>query len=153
MSRFNSILGHRDKARIMQSIAILIVHPREGIQNLLQYWLTQSGHEVTCVTRSSVVVPTLRWQSYDLLIADLEMIKGNLDVVGTSRQALPAIGIIALAPGCDWWPGGLFINSIDQRFGAHATLGLPFNRLQLLEAIAEVMKPFEARTFNSVRAR
>ena len=98
---------------------------------------------MTCVASGNAGVQQLEQRAFDLLIADVLMPNGNgLMLMRAFSRAQPLARILAVSGGGNHLPGGLCLK-IASRFGADAVLGKPFNRDQLMAAVALALQPTE----------
>ena len=127
----------------MQPLSILVADDVAEIQALVRGWLVQLGHKVTCASSGTEAARMLGKQRFDLLITDVLMPDGDgLGLIGKFKAAEPAARILAISGGSKHLPAGLCIK-FAAGFGAHAVLGKPFNRQQLLDAIGMALRSDE----------
>src|SRR5690606_23210446 len=114
-----------------QPLAILVVDDVVELRDLVQLWLLNAGHSVTCASDGREVIRLLERQSFDLLITDIIMPDvDGLEVLNLIRKSPNAPRVLAVSGG-----GHHLVASdclrLAASLGASATLRKPFNRAQL----------------------
>jgi len=128
---------------LTKPLSIIVADDVEGILHLLQDWLGDEGHQVTCAACGREVIAALKRHSFDLIITDVIMPDGDgIELMNEAKRLQPGARVIAISGG------GSYLRATDclalaKGLGAHAILMKPFNRQQLVEAIERVM-PAEA---------
>jgi CheY-like chemotaxis protein len=119
----------------VRPLSIVVADDVEGITYLVQHWLEEDGHHVTCAGSGSEVAALLRQQPVDLVITDVIMPDGDgLEVMLEVKRTRPNARVLAISGG------GAYLRARDclnlaRGLGAHAILLKPFNREQLSSAV------------------
>jgi len=125
-------------------VSIVVADDVLEIQQLVQQWLRELGCIVTCVSTGRDAVKVLRTVHVDMVITDILMPDGDgLEVMAELKRAQPSVRIIAMSGG------GNHLRATDclkfaASLGAHGVLMKPFNREQLLEAVAQQLVPTDS---------
>jgi CheY-like chemotaxis protein len=118
-----------------RSLSIIVADDVEGITHLVQHWLEEQGHHVTCASSGSEVAVLLKQKPVDLMITDIIMPDGDgLEVMLELKKSHPNARVLAISGG------GAYLRARDclnlaKGLGANAVLMKPFNREQLLAAV------------------
>lgn len=114
---------------------MIVADDVEGITHLVQHWLEEQGHQVTCAGSGTEVAALLRRQSVDLMITDVIMPDGDgLEVMLELKRTHPQARVLAMSGGGSYLRARDCLN-LARGLGAHAVLMKPFNRDQLLAAV------------------
>jgi len=119
----------------MKPLSVIVADDVEGIQELVEHWLQESGHSVACASTGREASQLLRRKHFDLVITDIIMPDGDgLELILELKHAQPSVHILAISGG------GRHLQANDclkmaKNLGAHALLLKPFNREQLLAAV------------------
>lgn len=114
--------------------SILLAEDDEQLRALLIRGLTYRGFKVTAVSNGNDALSQLELQTFDLLLTDLIMEKGEgLETIRISRKAWPAMSIIAMTGGGRTSPIDYLMIAI--KLGAHRALAKPFSMSDLDRAI------------------
>ncbi|MFP4379702.1 MAG: response regulator [Candidatus Sumerlaeia bacterium] len=117
---------------------ILIIDDDESVRDVLEYILTESGHEVEQADDGTTGLDRFHDKRYDLIITDILMPeKEGIEMIREIRQLDPDIRIIAISGG-----GSLHAEeylNFAVKFGASATLTKPIDRALLLQKIDEIL--------------
>lgn len=113
---------------------ILLLDDDKNILNVLEDYLSFSGHQAKSVTIGQEALEILRQEEFDLLITDIIMPEQEgMEIIHTLNTELPALRIIAMSGG------GRHHNynflHYAKRMGAHATIQKPFHPQELLSLI------------------
>jgi CheY-like chemotaxis protein len=134
MPSFESTLASRT-----EPLSVVIADDVVEIQELLQQWLTELGCTVKCVSTGRDAVRLLRTQRVDIVITDIIMPEGDgLEVISELKRAQGSTRILAMSGGGNHL-GAADCLKFAKSLGAHGVLMKPFNRHQVLDALAQVM--------------
>lgn len=117
---------------------ILLVEDDEVFRRVLMDTLTREEHEVIPASNGREAVEIARKQTFDLMITDLIMPeKEGIETIIEIRLMSPGIRIIAMSGGGrgsaqDYLSAALVL-------GASQSLSKPFSRVDLLNAISNVL--------------
>jgi CheY-like chemotaxis protein len=134
----------------MTPLSVLLAEDEEHIRTLVRGWLEQAGHRVTCATTGREASVFAEKRRFDLVITDILMPDGDgTGLISELKKLHPATRVLAMSGG------GRIIDSNDclriaQGLGAHAAVMKPFNREQLLAAVAQTLAPQPAPGFSVV---
>ena len=117
---------------------ILVADDQEKIRNILKSLLERYGHTVTVATNGKEALQAYSSRPTDLLITDILMpdMEG-IETIRAFRKLDPNIKIIAMSGG-----GTVEANEylrMAQLFGAKRTISKPFDVLEILNAVNEVL--------------
>ena len=121
------------------SARILVIDDDDGVRKLLRRILEQEGYAVEEAPNGEVGVKAFQESPSDLVITDIIMPdKEGISTIMELRQASKEVKIIAIS-------GGGRISSSDhlktaEDLGVHRTFKKPFDRKELLAAIAEALE-------------
>lgn len=119
---------------------ILIIDDDDYVRRPLRKMLEVAGHDVVEAREGDEGLKLQRDQPCDLVITDLFMPgKEGLQTIRELRREFPGVKIIAMS-------GGGLDHDVDflpyaQMVGALRTLAKPFERTDLLNAVAELLGP------------
>jgi CheY-like chemotaxis protein len=100
--------------------------------------LEREQHEVAEALDGMQALKLCRQQPFDLVITDILMPnKEGLETIIEMRREHPGIKIIAMSGGGR--TGNLEFLDAAEMMGAHKTLGKPFSRQEMSEAIRELL--------------
>ena len=117
---------------------ILIIEDEESIRLLLRSALEAAGYEVTEATNGRQGLELYRHRPTDLVITDILMPdQDGLETILELRRLAPEAKIIAISGGGQ--SGLLDLLPIAEKLGAQWTLRKPLRRLELLEAIRQLV--------------
>ena len=125
----------------MTKLSVLVVDDEDDIRQLMRGWLEHAGHRVTCAETGSEAAALAKKTAFDLVVTDILMPEGDgVGLIADLKKSQPAARILAISGG------GRIIDSNDclriaQGLGAHAAIMKPFNREQLLGAVAQTLRP------------
>jgi len=123
----------------VKPLRILVADDSELILESIRQVLTREGHTVTTVTGGSKALKLLKGESFDLVIADINMPDGDgFELVGEIRTKYQATRILVISGGSVHFTPAYYID-IARKLGAHASLLKPFNRESLLEGMVAAM--------------
>lgn len=119
----------------LRPLSVIVADDVEGITHLVQHWLGEHGHHVTCAASGNEVATLLRRQAVDLVITDVIMPDGDgLEVMLELKRCHPNARVLAMSGGGSYLRARDCLN-LARGLGAHAVLMKPFNRDQLLAAV------------------
>jgi CheY-like chemotaxis protein len=122
----------------MKTCSILVVDDEPDIRDLLGRMLKAAGHQVVCVGNGLEATKAMTQHTIDVVLTDLLMPdKDGIEVITEIRRKYPAVRLIAMSGG-GHVPRGQYLH-IAKGLGAHALLAKPFERQELLDAIASVL--------------
>ena len=125
---------------VNKPLAIIVADDVEEIVRLLQQYLEDEGHKVSCVSTGHEVIRLLRKQHYDLVITDVLMPDGDgLDVIVAAKRDFAGTRVLAISGGGKYMVAGDCLR-IAKGVGAHGLLLKPFNRQQLLAAVEQATR-------------
>jgi DNA-binding response OmpR family regulator len=117
---------------------ILVVDDDESLRDLLKMMLRHAGYEVVTASNGIAGIKEFRAAAFDLVITDVIMPeKEGLETISDLRREFPNVKIIAMSGGGKFLK--LDLLQVAQRLGAQRTLNKPFNQMELLETIKEVL--------------
>jgi CheY-like chemotaxis protein len=117
---------------------ILVVEDDKAVRELLREILERAGHEVTVAENGQEAIQKTRETPPDLIITNILMPeKEGLETIQELHRDDPDIKIIAVSGGGQIGPADYL--DIARRFGANRTFSKPFDRRELLEAVAELL--------------
>ncbi len=117
---------------------ILVIDDDRLVCSLLEETLTEEGYDVIVTNSAEQGVSLYQKNRIDLVITDIIMPdKEGLETIRELIRLSPHIKIIAMSGG-GIVPGEEYL-AIASRMGASCTLSKPFNREELLQAIAKTL--------------
>ena len=117
---------------------ILLIDDNPDVLNVVHCVLTAEGHVVEDAPTGSAGITLHRENPFDLIITDIVMPeKEGISTIIELRGEYPDFKIIAMSGGGDFEPYGYL--DIAIRVGADRTLPKPFSRMELLEAVNDVL--------------
>ena len=117
---------------------IMVVEDDKAVRDLLRAMLERAGHEVTVAGNGREAIQRHRESPADLIITNILMPeKEGLETIQELRRDAPDLKIIAVSGGGQIGPADYL--DIARRFGANRTFSKPFNRKELLQAVAELL--------------
>jgi CheY-like chemotaxis protein len=117
---------------------ILVIDDDGQVRKTLKQVLELEGHQVTLAANGKEGLSAYGDGGADLVITDIIMPeKEGLETIGELRRENPAIRIIAISGGGRMDPRSCL--SLAREFGAGRTLLKPFDREELLAAVAEML--------------
>ena len=117
---------------------IVVVDDDALIRELLVEWLSAAGYRVRPAETGSDALQMLRGKSAGLLITDMDMPgRDGAQTLDEARRLQPGLAVIAISGGArkskrDWV-------AIAHELGASSTLAKPFERADLLAAVAKIL--------------
>lgn len=118
---------------------ILVIDDEPAMRQMLRHMLEGVGYEVMDAGDGVAGMDLFRQSPADLVVTDILMPeRDGLELIRLLLREYPDVKIIATS-------GGGRIRRADylmpaQEFGAHRTLSKPFERQQLLDAVAELLE-------------
>ncbi len=123
----------------MKNLRVLVADDSELILESIRQVLVREGHDVTTVTGGSKALRLLKTDTFDLVIADINMPEGDgFELVGEIRARHAATRILVISGGSLHFTPAYYVD-IARKLGAHAAILKPFNREMLLDGIAAAM--------------
>jgi len=123
----------------MKSLAILLADDEREIRQLIELWMTASGHRVVATASGREACEALATQTFDLVITDLLMPDGDgVDLIAEVRRVHPSTRILAISGGGRYTEGSDVLN-LAQGLGAHAVVLKPFTAAQLKAGIERAL--------------
>jgi len=133
----------------MTPLSVLLAEDEEHIRTLVCGWLEQAGHRVTCARTGLEAINFAKKQGFELAITDIIMPDGDgTGFIAELKKLRPATRVLAISGGGRIIDGNDCLR-IAQGLGAHAALMKPFNRDQLLAAVAQTLAPPAAQRFSA----
>jgi CheY-like chemotaxis protein len=121
-------------------LSVAVVDDVVEIRELIRSCLVEAGCSVATAESGNELLKLMRTQSFDVIITDVLMPDGDgLEVIQQAKRLQPGARMLAISGG------GHHLQPADclrfaKGLGAHAVLLKPFNREQLIDAVARVMK-------------
>jgi CheY-like chemotaxis protein len=126
---------------------IVVVDDDALIRELLVEWLSEAGYRVRQAGTGSEALHMLRGQPAGLLITDMDMPgRDGAQTLEEARRLQPGLAVIAISGGARKGRRDWVATASD--LGAASTLAKPFERADLLAAVAKILpqqKPATAR--------
>jgi len=123
----------------VKNLRVLVADDSELILESIRQVLVREGHDVTTVTGGSKALRLLKADTFDLVIADINMPEGDgFELVGEIRARHAATRILVISGGSLHFTPAYYVD-IARKLGAHAAILKPFNREMLLDGIAAAM--------------
>ncbi len=117
---------------------ILIVEDEQSIRSLIASILTLEGHQVSIASNGNDAIQICIAAHIDLVITDLIMPeKEGLELMMELRKDHPSVKVIAMTGG--GYGSAAEYLSFARALGAVKTLSKPFNRQELLDAVASAL--------------
>ena len=119
-------------------IDVLVVDDDPLMRGLLAEWLSEAGYRVRQAESGATALQMLHNQPAGLLITDMDMPgRDGAQTLDEARRLLPGLPVIAISGGArdarqNWVATAL-------KLGAAKTLAKPFERLDLLAVVVEVL--------------
>lgn len=119
-------------------IDVLVVDDDPLMRGLLAEWLSEAGYRVRQAESGATALQMLHNQPAGLLITDMDMPgRDGAQTLDEARRLLPGLPVIAISGGArdarqNWVATAL-------KLGAAKTLAKPFERLDLLAVVEEVL--------------
>ena len=127
---------------------LLIVDDEADVRAAMARVLRRAGFEVRLADSAERAIAALRAESAELVITDMIMPRQNgAELIRTLKQEFPAIHIVAISGGGNFWPQGYRPDAITtsaylaaaRTAGADAVLAKPFEIVELLELVRAVL--------------
>lgn len=132
--------AERLPSRTIKPLTIIVADDVDEIRQLVGLWLEEFGHQIRYASTGRGVVQLATEQHVDIVVTDILMPDGDgLDVIVAVKRVRPATRILAFSGG------GKYMNADDcmrvaKAIGADGVLLKPFNRVQLLAAVEQLVK-------------
>lgn len=121
------------------ALSILVADDEQGILDLVQHWLRNAGHAVTCVSNGEQAARMLKVQRFHLVITDIVMPDvDGFELIGMFKKLQPGTPIVAISGGSKYLQGADCLK-MARGLGAHAAVMKPFNWEQLRSGIESVL--------------
>ncbi len=128
--------GHQNQSSDQKSI--LVIDDDEAIRVLLRAVLEPEGYRVIEASDGNQGIEAFMKTPTDLVITDLIMPgKEGIETIREFRRKFPDIKIIAVSGGGRIGPDSYL--KMAKGVGALRTLKKPFDRMELIDAVAEVI--------------
>jgi CheY-like chemotaxis protein len=130
----------------MQSI--LVVDDEPDVRDSVKYVLDRAGYSVRAVDSAMDAYAELARSPTDLVITDIIMPKINgVEAIETIRKSFPSVRIIAISGGgnfgiTEYQPTAITTTAYlasAERAGAHLVLTKPFEAVDLIRAVEQVL--------------
>lgn len=109
---------------------VLVVDDEAYMRRMIRRMLEGAGHAVQEATGGDEALALLRGAEVDLVVTDLMMSTGRgIQLITSCRKEFPNLPVIAMSARSQFL-------DVAEQLGAKTTLGKPFNKKQLLSAIA-----------------
>ena len=123
---------------------ILVVDDDLGVGSTVEAMLSSSGHEVTFQSQSKEAITALSAEVFDLVISDVFMPDlDGIELVLEVRKKSPQTKILLMTGGAQYFlPGSEELRNITstaELVGANLTIGKPFRKQQLMDAVSELI--------------
>jgi CheY-like chemotaxis protein len=120
--------------------SILIIDDDDSLRDSLRRTLHKEGYTIMEASEGGRGLKLLERSSVDLILLDMFMPdKDGLETIRELRLAHPEIPIIAMSGG--GFRGTVDVLHVAKKLGVRRTLGKPFTREQLLDALCEELLP------------
>jgi DNA-binding NtrC family response regulator len=113
---------------------ILIVDDEPGIRTMVQFELSQQGHDIVTADSGATALELLKTKKVDLILTDMRMPQmDGLDLVVQVRKSHPVLPIILMT--------GFVEDRVHkvQEYNLAATLNKPFTIDQLAEVVEKTL--------------
>jgi CheY-like chemotaxis protein len=118
---------------------ILIIDDDDGFREMLHEMLEREGFIIFSAPDGAEGIKIYMKENPELVITDIIMPeKEGLETILELKKNAPELKIIAISGGGRSQPGDYL--RIAKYFGAIKTLAKPFSKIEILEAISEVME-------------
>jgi two-component system, chemotaxis family, chemotaxis protein CheY len=118
---------------------ILVIDDDIDVRRCIRDILEQSGYSVAEAENGIVGLGIFRNNRADLVIVDLFMPeKEGIETIIELRKEYPEIKILAISGGIPGYGPDNFLN-IAQKLGADSSLDKPFNMVQLLDVVKNLL--------------
>lgn len=127
---------------------LLIVDDEPDVRLAMRRVLERAGYGVRVAANAEQAIEELRAESVELMITDMIMPKENgASLIASVKAEFPDVRIVAISGGGNFWPEGYKHEAITtsaylaaaSTAGADGVLAKPFEILELLEVIREVL--------------
>ena len=127
---------------------LLIVDDEPDVRAAMRRVLERAGYTVRVAANAEQALDELRAETVELMITDMIMPKENgAALIGSVKGQFPAVRIVAISGGGNFWPDGYKREAITtsaylaaaSSAGADGVLAKPFEILELLEVIRSVL--------------
>lgn len=123
----------------MKPLSVLIADDEDSVSTLVKLCVAAEGHQAVCVAGARAAKAELAGRAFDLVITDVLMPDGDgIALITELRKAQPTARILAISGGGRYMEGDDCLR-MARGMGANAGIMKPFNREQLLAAIAQAM--------------
>jgi CheY-like chemotaxis protein len=118
---------------------ILVIDDEALLTRSLAVLLTKAGHVVVTADNGKAGLEVFAREKPDLVITDIIMpVMEGIEAIQAIRAQEPKLPIIAVSGGGR--TKNLEFLRLAEKLGANATLGKPFSKEQLLEAVAKCLR-------------
>jgi CheY-like chemotaxis protein len=128
--------------------SILVVDDEPDVRDSVKYVLDRAGYSVRAVESAMDAYAELARSPTDLVITDIIMPKINgVEAIETIRKSFPSVRIIAISGGgnfgiTEYQPTAITTTAYlasAERAGAHLVLTKPFEAVDLISAVEQVL--------------
>jgi CheY-like chemotaxis protein len=128
--------------------SILVVDDEPDVRDSVKYVLDRAGYSVRAVESAMDAYAELARSPTDLVITDIIMPKINgVEAIETIRKSFPSVRIIAISGGgnfgiTEYQPTAITTTAYlasAERAGAHLVLTKPFEAVDLIRAVEQVL--------------
>jgi CheY-like chemotaxis protein len=120
-------------------IEVLVVDDDALMRSLLAEWLSEAGYRVRQAENGADALQMLRSRPAGLLITDMDMPgRDGAQTLDEARRILPGLPVIAISGGAI--DGRQNWAAMALKRGAAKAVAKPFDRQDLLAAVAEVVR-------------
>ena len=127
---------------------LLLVDDERDVRASMARVLERAGFAVRLADSAEQAIASLRVETVDLVITDVIMPRQNgVDLLRALKEEFPAIAVIAISGGGNFWPQGYKPEAITtsaylaaaSRAGADGVIAKPFEIAELLDVVRSVL--------------
>ena len=127
---------------------LLLVDDERDVRASMARVLERAGFAVRLADSAEQAIASLRVEAVDLVITDVIMPRQNgVDLLKALKEEFPAIAVIAISGGGNFWPQGYKPEAITtsaylaaaSRAGADGVIAKPFEIAELLDVVRSVL--------------
>jgi len=121
-----------------QLAQILVIDDEPQVRRLIQNILERAGHDVTEAADGLQGLTAARETRPDLVVTDILMPnKEGIETIRELRREVPKLPILVISGD----PGSALYLEMAKLLGAHAALTKPFRAADLMQAVADLLRP------------